>query len=73
MDPDWIFATAGLVNGTSLCVHSYTEPDDDAIIFSPVYHVFSKLIHVNEQRLVESPLLNVNDRHELDLDGWRRH
>ncbi|MCJ8309865.1 MAG: pyridoxal phosphate-dependent aminotransferase [Rhizobiaceae bacterium] len=67
--PEWIFATAGLVNGTSLCVQCYTEPGDGVIIFTPVYHVFSKLIKANNRRLVESPMLNVDGRYELDLEG----
>ena len=33
VEKDWIFATAGLVNGASLCVQCYSEPGDGVIIF----------------------------------------
>ncbi|MEL6967792.1 MAG: MalY/PatB family protein [Pseudomonadota bacterium] len=69
VDPDWIFTTHGLVNGTSLCMQAYTQPGDGVILFTPVYHVFSKLIHAANRRLVESPLVNTNGRYRMDLEA----
>ncbi|MEL6946733.1 MAG: aminotransferase class I/II-fold pyridoxal phosphate-dependent enzyme, partial [Pseudomonadota bacterium] len=69
VDPDWIFTTHGLVNGTSLCMQAYTQPGDGVILFTPVYHVFSKLIHAANRRLVESPLVNTNGRYTMDLEA----
>ena len=67
IDPSWIFTTHGLVNGTALCIDTYTEPGDGIILFTPVYHVFSKLIAAGNRRLVESPLVDRDGRYEMDL------
>ncbi|MBT6093819.1 MAG: pyridoxal phosphate-dependent aminotransferase [Rhodospirillaceae bacterium] len=69
VDPSWIFTTHGLVNGTALCLQTYTEPGDGVILFTPVYHVFSRLIADNNRRLVESPLVESDGRYEMDLDA----
>lgn len=44
IDPASIFSTHGLVNGTALCVSTWTDPGDAVILFTPVYHAFAKII-----------------------------
>ncbi len=69
VDPSWIFTTHGLVNGTALCVQTYSQPDDNIILFTPVYHAFAKIIKANNRGILESPLVNNNGRYEMDLDA----
>jgi cystathionine beta-lyase len=44
VDPSWVFTTHGLVNGTALCVDTWTEPGDGVVLFTPVYHAFARVI-----------------------------
>ena len=67
VDPDWIFSTHGLVNGTALCVQTYSNEGDGVILFTPVYHAFAKVINANNRRIVESELVNNDGRYEMDL------
>lgn len=67
VSPDWIVTCAGLVQGTALCVQAYTEPGDGVILFTPVYHAFSKVIKANQRIVVESPLVQNQGRYEMDL------
>ena len=53
VDADAIFTTHGLVNGTSLCVDTWTDPGDGVVLFTPVYHAFAKVIRANGRRVVE--------------------
>ncbi len=69
VDPDWIFSTHGLVNGTALCIQAFTQKGDGVILFTPVYHVFAKVINANNRRVVESELVLNNGRYEMDLDA----
>ncbi len=69
VDPDWIFSTHGLVNGTALCIQAFTDKGDGVILFTPVYHAFAKVINANNRRVVESALINNNGRYEMDLDA----
>lgn len=69
VEPEWIFTTHGLVNGTALCVQTYTNAGDGVILFTPVYHAFARVIAANNRRVVESPLLDTNGRYEMDLEG----
>ena len=72
VNPDWIFSVHGLVNGTALCVDTFSAPGDSVVLFTPVYHAFSRIIlagnrHVNECRLVVK-----EGRYEFDFEAYDR-
>lgn len=69
VDPDWIFSTHGLVNGTALNVQAFTDAGDAVILFTPVYHAFAKILKANNRRIVESELRNNDGRYEMDFDA----
>ena len=68
-DPRHMFSTAGLGNAIALCLQTYSDPGDEIIIFTPVYHEFTNKI-VNAGRTVkESPLLRDADgMYRMDLE-----
>ncbi|WP_299652384.1 MalY/PatB family protein [uncultured Tateyamaria sp.] len=70
VNPDHIFTTHGLVNGTAMCVETYTQPGDGVVLFTPVYHAFAKVIKANNRRVVECELPLANGRYEMDFDTW---
>lgn len=40
IEPSWISNTYGLGNGIGICLQAFTQPGDEVIIFTPVYHEF---------------------------------
>jgi cystathionine beta-lyase len=68
--PDWIFSTHGLVNGTGLCVDTWTRPGDGVVLFTPVYHAFARVIEAAGRVVVECPLVNRGGRYEMDFDAY---
>lgn len=68
--PDWIFTTHGLVNGTAMCVDTFTNPGDGVVLFTPVYHAFARVITANNREVVECGLVNTNGRYEMDFDAY---
>ena len=68
--PEWIFTTHGLVNGTALCIHSFTRPGDGIILMTPVYHAFSRIIKAAGREVVECPLAVVDGKAQLDIPAW---
>jgi len=70
VNPDWIFSTHGLCNAIGLILQTFTEPDDGVILFTPVYHVFAKLIRASGREVVECPLSNIDGRFEMDFDAY---
>lgn len=70
IDPDSIFTTHGLVNGTAMCVDTFTQPGDGVVLMTPVYHAFAKVIRANGRRVVECDLRNNDGRYEMDFDAW---
>jgi cysteine-S-conjugate beta-lyase len=70
VEPDWIFTTHGLVNGTALCIQSFTQPGDGVILMSPVYHAFARIIKAAGREVVECPLSLVDGKAGLDLAAW---
>ncbi|WP_372614008.1 MalY/PatB family protein [Aquicoccus sp.] len=70
IEPEWIFTTHGLVNGTAMCVDTWTEPGDGVVLFTPVYHAFAKVIKANNRRVVECPMVIRDGRYEMDFDSY---
>jgi cystathionine beta-lyase len=70
IEPAWIFTTHGLVNGTAMCVDTWTQPGDGVVLFTPVYHAFAKVIKANGRRVVECPLVLRDGRYEMDFDSY---
>ena len=68
--PDWIFTTHGLVNGTALCVHSFTQPGDAVVLMTPVYHAFARVIRAAGREVVECPLALRDGRYRMDIKAW---
>ena len=70
IEPDWIFTTHGLVNGTALCVDAYSKPGDGIVLMTPVYHAFAKVIRAAGREVVECELTQTDGRYRLDIDSW---
>ncbi|MCB1368031.1 MAG: pyridoxal phosphate-dependent aminotransferase [Rhodobacteraceae bacterium] len=72
VDPDWIFTAHGLVNGTAMCIHAWSDPGDAVLLFSPVYYVFYRVITSAGRTVTESPLVLENGRYRMDLEDAER-
>lgn len=70
VEDDAILTAHGLVNGTALCVHTFTAPGEGVAVMAPVYHAFGKVVRGSGRRLVELPLTSENGRLEVDLATW---
>lgn len=71
VEPEWIFTTHGLVNGTGMCIDTYTEPGDGVVLFTPVYHAFHRVIKAAGREVVELPLVLSDDgRYEMDFAAY---
>ena len=65
-----IFTTHGLVNGTAMCIDTFTHPGDGVILFTPVYHSFAKVIKANNRQIIEMELVNNNGHYEMDFETY---
>ena len=70
VQPEWVFTTHGLVNGTGLCVNAFTKPGDAVILMTPVYHAFARIIKAAGREVVECALINNAGRYEMDFTAW---
>lgn len=67
VDPAWVFTAHGLVNGTALCVQTWTQPGEGVVVFTPVYHAFAAVIRAAGRRVVEVPLAERDGRMTMDF------
>ena len=69
LDPAAIFTTHGLVNGTALCVDTWTEPGDAVALLTPVYHAFARVIAAAGRRVTECEMPIVDGAYVIDRDA----
>jgi cysteine-S-conjugate beta-lyase len=72
VQPEWIFTTHGLVNGTALCIQSFTQPGDAVVLMTPVYHAFARIIKAAGRDVVELPLALDDGIARLDFAAWEQ-
>lgn len=70
IQPEWIFTTHGLVNGTAMCIDAYTQPGDGVVLFTPVYHAFAKVINASGREVVACEMPQENGKYVMDFDTW---
>ena len=70
IDPEWVFTTHGLVNGTAMCVDAFTKPGDGVVLFTPVYHAFARVITAAERKVVECEMVDNDGRYKLDFEAF---
>lgn len=70
IERDWVFTTYGVLNGIALTIQAFTKPGDGIIMFTPVYHSFSRLTEANNRRVVECPLVLNNGLLEFNFDYY---
>ena len=67
-----IFTTNGLVNGMALCVDTFTESNDEIIMFTPMYYTFFRVLNATD-RVVREFTLNLDgDRYTLDFSEYKK-
>ena len=72
IDTSWIFTTHGLVNGTGLCIDTFTKPGDGIILFTPVYYQFSNLVEAARRKVVECPPKLIDNHYHFDFVEYER-
>lgn len=70
VEPEWIFTTHGLVNGTAMCVDTFTREGDGVVLMTPVYHAFARVIKAANRQVVEAELSLNDGRYEPDFAAW---
>ena len=72
IDESWIFTIHGLVNGTSICVDTFTQAGDAVVLFTPVYHAFARVIEAADRNVTECPLIIENGRYVFDFYAYEK-
>lgn len=70
VEPEWILTAHGLVNGTALCVDTFTAPGDAVVLMTPVYHGFARVIRAAGRGITEFPLVVEDGEYRMDWEGW---
>ena len=69
---DWVIYTPGVVFALSAAVRAFTAPGDSVLIQQPVYYPFTEVITDNDRVVVNSSLVSVNGRYQMDLDDFEK-
>jgi cystathionine beta-lyase len=68
-DPSRVEILSEVVQGMYLALLAFAEPQQGAIVQTPIYPPFLHSVRDTERRLVENPLVARGSRLEIDFDG----
>jgi len=69
---DWIRFSPGVVSALNWILKFMTNPQDAAIVLTPVYYPFLNAIKDNGRRLIESDLVNENGVYHIDFEDFEQ-
>jgi cysteine-S-conjugate beta-lyase len=69
---EWISSCLGVVPAINMCILSMTEPGDEIIIQTPVYHPFSYAVKNHKRKLIENRLILKDKRYFIDFEDLEK-
>ncbi|MBR1592416.1 MAG: pyridoxal phosphate-dependent aminotransferase [Ruminococcus sp.] len=66
-DKKWLVKTPGVVFALAMAIRAFTEKGDCILIQTPVYYPFYEVIRNNDRKIIENPLVNINNHYEIDF------
>ncbi|MGG4343350.1 MalY/PatB family protein [Paenibacillus lautus] len=72
VEPEWIVFCPRIVQAVSVIIQKFTETGDGILVHTPVYQPIAKAVTLNDRVLVESPLMLVDGRYEIDFEDMER-
>lgn len=68
IEKEWILPFPGIVPAIKLAIRVFTKPDDEILVFKPVYYPFDKSIEMNHRSMVEFQLDEANGEYSIDFE-----
>ncbi|MDU5110799.1 MAG: PatB family C-S lyase [Clostridium sp.] len=63
-----IFFTIGVIASIKLCIKELTQKGDKILVNTPAYHSFFDAIKYNDREIVDSKLLNIDNKYYFDFN-----
>lgn len=67
-----IMTFTGVLAMIESILRAFTQEQDGVVIFTPVYTPFFRLIHNNNRKLFECPLVYTNNQYTIDFECYNR-
>lgn len=64
---EWILLTPGVLPALHYSIQAYTNPGDQVVVLTPLYHQFFKAIEVCDRQMVQCQLINNHGHYEIDF------
>ncbi len=68
IEKNWVFITAGVMPAVNMAIQAFTEPGDQVIIQTPVFHPFGQSIENNDRIVLRNSLLLENEKYVMDFE-----
>lgn len=68
IEKEWLVCTPAVVTAISVAIQTFTQPEDEIVIQSPVYPAFFGCITKNKRKLVDNPLKYEEGRYVIDFE-----
>lgn len=72
LDPASVCFSPGIVPALVFCLLAYTDPGDQVIVQTPVYHPFFQVVEANGRVVVNNPLKFEKNNYTIDFDDLEK-
>ena len=69
---DWITYTAGVVTALNYAIQVISEPGDEIMVHTPIYHPFFSVVEDQDRVLLRSPLKEEDLHYTMDFEDMER-
>ena len=73
IQPEWCSVVHGVNSGIGIGIRAFSDPGDEVIVFSPIYHSFYQTIKNNNRIAKQIPLAIENEQYELDFEALEKN
>ncbi len=72
MDPQWALFSPGVVPALAMAVLTFTQPGDEVILQTPVYHPFANIVRGSGRVVSGNPLVEKDLHYTIDFEDLER-
>lgn len=71
VEPNWVLSSHSTIASVHMAIQAFSEPDDEVIIMTPVYHGFARSVKQENRKLINWEIEQNNGQYSFSLEALK--